>query len=86
MSYRKISDGNQTIKISETMITSTEKIEFEQPMSYISCPNCNSDPISCNCFPVNYYCMECNWKYITHNHMLVGGRRQAEALFLCRST
>lgn len=75
MSYRKISDINETIKVSSTILTpsnpsgnSEEKVDYEQPMTFSACPKCNYSLKFCSCSPENYYCLHCGWEHLTHGH------------------
>ncbi|RLI45662.1 hypothetical protein DRO61_10260, partial [Candidatus Bathyarchaeota archaeon] len=64
-SYRKIQDGGQVLNSS---IPKEEALPMEEPMTYFSCPNCNNPKLlSCDCWPVNYYC-KCGWKHLNHSH------------------
>jgi len=79
MSYRKVSEGGTTFEHSGAMGAredaepvphiEEEYIEYALPMSYIHCPTCGSKELmTCNCLPVNYFCVKCEWTYTTHSH------------------
>ncbi len=71
MSYRKIQDGGQLLQSS---VPKEETLPMEQPMTYFGCPKCtNKQLLTCNCWPVNYYC-QCGWKHINHPHESSGAK------------
>lgn len=82
--YRLLQDKTKTFEQSipptqpENLNETHSSIEYgqyltstEMPMTYKKCPICNSPRISSmcrDCYPINYHCDACNWRYITHLH------------------
>ena len=75
--YRKVSDGGNTFDHSGVAAKREESEpikppnppQLELPVSYIMCPRCSSQKLeSCNCWPINYYCPQCQWRHLNHHH------------------
>lgn len=72
MSYGKVSGGNRVFSHIDEITEDSPPPDvhlYELPKTFIMCPACRSTDLHsvCNCYPKNYTCGKCGWRYLTHD-------------------